>query len=423
MASKSILKKIRNTLVTLAVILVAILSFHSLTDMPKVSFSVLIPDEDLSFPLHVEPFPGIKHRFAVVEKPGIVKWAFDSSKKAEGTLLDIKSKISMEFWEDGLLSLAFDPRFDENHYYYIWYTARPATTVTLSRMTMNQDFTTDPSSELVILKIKKLPTGHNGGTIRFDKQGYLYLSIGESLIGEGSGLLKKEVLLTTSTLFGSLIRIDVRGATKESPYKIPPDNPFVNETGDVRKEIWAHGFRNPWRYSIDSVTQEIYLGDVGGDHWEEVDKVVKGGYYGWPEMEGTHCFSRITPTSCDETGKILPIAEFGHDQIRAIAGGLIYRGNAIPWLKGKYVFSDYIRGIYSIDIKHAQGIVRKASIIAHKPPIPNGVNRGEPMHIVSISPDSEGEFYLADLRGGVYRMQDLKMSDGIKNFFSYLFIF
>lgn len=402
------------------VLLLAAMAIRAALWMPKVSFSPLIPDEPLEFPLHVDIFPDDASRFVVVEKTGKIKWFKRDSLKAGGVMLNIADRVDLNHWEDGLLSFAFDPNFENNGYFYIHYTMASPTRVRLSRFKMNAGFMADSASEHVILELEKEGTGHNGGMIQFDREGYLYLSL-----GDGNQTVSEAVKQTTKTLFGSILRIDISQSSIEQPYKIPKDNPFVGED-DSRAEIWAHGFRNPWRFSIDPVSQEIYLGDVGNLDYEEINKVEKGGYYGWPVMEGTFCSPPDEPQNCDKTQSIPPLAEVSHETLRAIVGGYIYRGNDIPWLKGQYVFSDFIRGVYSVDFNKktsGDGVIREITTLSYKSPVLNGPNKGEAMHIVSFVSDANGELYLADLRGGVYKLEEVNFPTMAENFFHHMFTF
>ena len=179
------------------------------------------------------------------------------------------------------MAIAFDPEFEKNKYFYVFYSVEQPSVSRISRFTMNADYTASKSSEFVILEIQQKSAWHNGGMLLFGKDKMLYASIGD----DQSGKLSQ----TRKSLLGSVLRIDVSKSTKEKPYKIPPDNPFLTSDDGSLGEIWAYGFRNPWRFSFDRETQKMYLGDVGHNNAEEVDLVEKGKNYGWPRMEGKHC--------------------------------------------------------------------------------------------------------------------------------------
>ena len=188
--------------------------------------------------------------------------------------------------------------------------------------------------ERIIMEIPQPEANHNGGQLAFGPDGMLYIALGDGggggdrhgTIGNGQDI---------NTLLGSILRIDING---EQPYAIPPDNPFVGTDG--LDEIWAYGLRNPWRFSFDREgTNQLYAADVGQSQWEEINIIEKGGNYGWRIMEGMHCYNPAT--NCDQTGLILPIAEYSHSVGISITGGYVYRGSQIPELYGKYVFGDY----------------------------------------------------------------------------------
>jgi glucose/arabinose dehydrogenase len=199
----------------------------------------------------------------------------------------------------------------------------------------------DPSSATVILTIPQPEANHNGGLVQFGPDGYLYIGIGDGggagdrhgTIGNGQEL---------ASLLGKLLRIDVN----RSPYAIPTSNPFKDRAG-ARPEIWAFGLRNPWRWSFDRRTGDLYIADVGQDKYEEIDlqpASSRGGEnYGWRLMEGKHCFN---PSSgCEQTGLTMPVAEYDHSKGCSVTGGYVYRGARYPWLDGLYFFADYCSGI------------------------------------------------------------------------------
>ena len=241
--------------------------------------------------------------------------------------------------EEGLLSAAFSPDFPNDRRIYVYYTqGAPAPTV-LSRFNV-QGAAIDTGNETRILEVPDFASNHNGGRVLFGPDGYLYLSLGDG----GGGGDPQESGQDTDSLRGKMLRLKVTG---EDRYSIPPDNPFVG-TGGL-DEIWAYGLRNPWRYSFDRATGELWVGDVGQGSFEEVDLVVRGGNYGWDCFEG---FSTFESNGCPAEGFQFPRAVYGtHDGGScSITGGYVYRGAALPELVGQYVFADYCSGlIWTLD--------------------------------------------------------------------------
>ena len=301
--------------------------------------------------------------------------------------------------EEGLLAIALDPDFAQNGYVYAYYSYRPSTDKRGSRIARfnttgeGDTFAFDDDSELVILEIPQPALNHNGGSLLFGPDGMLYLGLGDGGWGGdplGSGQ-------DIGTLLGSVIRIDVRGASAEEPYAIPPDNPMVDREG-ARPEIWAYGLRNPWRMSFDDETGFLWAGDVGQDRAEEIDIIQPGGNFGWNITEGKSCFPQ--DEECDLTGITMPVWEYGRSHGCSIIGGYVYRGQAIPSLRGWYVYADYCTGL-------VWGI--HAETAAAGEPVDELLLTDEaPQWILSLAEDSSGEIYLLSRQnvGGdsIYRL-------------------
>lgn len=228
-------------------------------------------------------------------------------------------------------------------------------------------------------------------------------------------------------LLGTILRLDVDRAAGGKPYAVPPDNPFVDASDGIRPEIWAYGFRNPWRISIDRENGRLYVGDVGAHKFEEITRVKKGGNHGWPTLEGIRCFD--PPVNCKREGLEMPLAAFPHDFLRTVIGGYVYRGSDLPFLKGRYVFADFFRGLYSLS-PEAEGIAHTAKTLVFRA---RGSGRGddaEPktgllvrfyrelltslyggggneLRISSLAEDSRGELYVLGIYGGIYRLAKL----------------
>jgi len=275
--------------------------------------------------------------FFVVEQDGTV---FEVAAGGEVIpILDLRDRVLRSGNEEGLLSLALDPDFDQNRHVWAYYSAGNPRRSVLARFTRQPSRgVIDRASQLVVLEFPQPFANHNGGAIRFGPDGMLYLGLGDGgSAGDPSGNGQKK-----DTLLGKIIRIDVRNATAERPYVVPPDNPFVGEAG-ARGEIWAYGLRNPWRMSFDAPTGALWAGDVGQGAVEEIDVITRGWNYGWNRMEGDRCFRPAN--DCDRTGLALPVVSYGHENGRcSIVGGMVYRGTKVPEIANAYVYGDTCSG-------------------------------------------------------------------------------
>lgn len=271
----------------------------------------------------------------------------DEDTRESHVFLDISEKLYSGL-EEGLLGLAFDPDYRDNGRFYVYFGAPDPKRMVLSRYSVRPDnpMKADPDSELVLLEIPGI-SAYEGGQLAFGPDGFLYVSVG---IGGGGGRPDSPESSNgqdMSTLRGSLLRIDVSGGSDGQEYRIPPDNPFVG-VPDVRPEIWAYGFRNPWRFSFDRETGGLWLGDVGNSMREEINLVKKGGNYGWNFMEGTICHQ---PEGCDLDSLEPPLVELDEETkiYCAIIGGYVFRGRDIPPLVGAYLYADFCAGtIYAV---------------------------------------------------------------------------
>ena len=318
-------------------------------------------------PLDVEPaFPNISlqrmvhltyssendDRLFVVLQPGRIVFFEDRRDAAEvHTFMDISARVSDRGNEEGLLGLAFDPDYESNGYFYVYYSAANPRRSVISRFSVdpNDPDRADDSSETEILVVPQPYSNHNGGHLVFGPDGYLYVGLGDG----GSANDPKGNGQDRTTLLGSIIRIDVSTLDSQGRYAVPPDNPFAGEGGGVRPEIWAYGLRNPWRFNFDLATGDLWAADVGQNAWEEVDVIRPGANYGWNIMEGAHCLSggrsltgllRGSSAECDRTGLELPVVEYGRDDGCSITGGYVYRGERLPSLAGAYVYGDFCSG-------------------------------------------------------------------------------
>ena len=326
-------------------------------------------------------------RLLVSEQDGRI-WAFGPSGSgvlAATEFLDITGRVSSRRSEEGLLGLALHPT--DEQFLYVYYSAADPRRSVVSRFTLAADQShVDAGSELVILEVGQPYANHNGGQIAFGHDGYLYIGLGDGgSAGDplGSGQ-------DTSSLLGSILRIDVSQANPAQPYAIPPDNPFAS--GGGRGEIWAYGLRNPWRFGFDRDTGELWTGDVGQNRWEEIDLIRRGGNYGWNRLEGNHCFSA---RDCDRTGTIPPVWEYSLDgQPCSVIGGYVYRGSAIPWLRGVYVYGDFCTGeVFGLRYADGQVIERQRLADTRR-------------RIMSFAEDDSGQLYLLSQKSGIYRLTD-----------------
>lgn len=405
-------KKLFKGGVGLLTVVVVLLCVRAWILRPRVDFVELAPEEFFVVPTSMASIPGKPNRLFVAEKGGVVKWFFKESKKADGTLIDLSKTIYSEGWEEGLLCIVFDPDFATNRYFYLFYSLDNPKKSRISRFTTNDDYTADLSSELKIFEISKFADTHNGGQMLFGKDGYLYVSIGEAMIAPAD----RQNLQNKKTLYGTIIRIDVSQSTTSSPYQVPHDNPFVKTGDGARPEIWAYGFRNPWRFGFDRKDGVIYVADVGADKREEIDKVTKGANYGWAIVEGDLCYPPDVK-ECDKKGLTPPMAIFDHLFLRSVIGGYVYRGNALPWLEGQYVFGDYLRGLFYIPIdKPEDEIITIPNVLAYKMLTPHGMERGKPLHISTFYEDPDGELYIVNLRGTVSQITDISFIKAVKGF-------
>ncbi|HJX15931.1 MAG TPA: PQQ-dependent sugar dehydrogenase [Candidatus Deferrimicrobiaceae bacterium] len=274
-------------------------------------------------------------RVFVVEQAGTIR-TLDNS--AALPFLDIRDRV-LSGGEQGLLSVAFPPGFAATRRFYVNYTRIQDGATVVSRFLVNSDSrAADNGSETVLLTIAQPFSNHNGGQLAFGPDGYLYIGMGDG----GSGGDPFNNAQNPASLLGKILRIDVESG--QAPYAVPASNPFLSDN-TARGEIWATGLRNPWRFSFDRATGDLYIGDVGQGQFEEIDfqpSASPGGEnYGWNVMEGAHCF--LGP-SCDNTGLVLPVAEYDHGLGCSVSGGMVYRGAEFPSFQGTYVYGDFCTG-------------------------------------------------------------------------------
>ncbi len=328
-------------------------------------------------------------RLFVAEQEGTIR-VFenrDDVEKAE-VFLDLRDVTLRKGNEEGLLGLTFHPKFQENGQFFVYYSTPPQTSV-VSRFTVSDDNPNqaDRESEEVLLKLDQPFRNHNGGSIRFGHDGYLYIGLGDG----GDANDPHANAQNLETLLGSILRIDVDHKDEGLGYAIPKDNPFVGRD-DARGEIWAYGLRNPWRISFDRETGQLWTGDVGQNRFEEVNRIVKGGNYGWNKREGMHSFEPQSPAK--ETDLIDPMAEYFRHEGQSVTGGVVYRGPNLKDYTGAYFYGDYLYGNvwalrFDVDTTTSNQRVAETGL-----------------QIAAFGEDPAGEMLLCTFDGHLYRLTE-----------------
>ncbi|HEX5589510.1 MAG TPA: PQQ-dependent sugar dehydrogenase [Candidatus Limnocylindrales bacterium] len=324
-------------------------------------------------------------RLFVVEQGGRI-WVLRDGKRSDRPYLDARPLLDESSGERGLLGLAFAPDFSTSGRIYLSHTGPgPANVITRLRVDPAADAVTLDRAERV-LALDDPAHNHNGGMIAFGPDGYLWIGTGDG----GRAGDPWDHARDPGSRLGKMLRIDVAS----HPYRVPPDNPLLGRRG-AAPEVWALGLRNPWRFSFDRETGELWIGDVGQGAWEEIDfedpKAGGGRHYGWRTMEGRHCFD--PRQGCDPEGLTPPIHEYGHDQGCSVTGGYVYRGRAIPALVGRYLFSDYCTGTVWALERGEGGEVRVQVLLESRRPVS------------SFGEGPDGEIYLCDHQGAVLRIE------------------
>lgn len=325
-------------------------------------------------------------RLFVVEQPGTIR-VISNGSLLPAPFLDIQGRVDFG-GEKGLLGLAFHPDFSQNHRFFVNYDrvvgGQMQTVIAEFLSSSSNPDQADPSSERILFTVDQPFVNHKGGQLAFGPDGFLYIGLGDG--GSGGDPLGNGQ--SRQTLLGKMLRIDVDHTSSGLQYAIPSDNPFVN--GVDRGEIWAYGFRNPWRFSFDSSNGRLFVGDVGQNNFEEIDIAQKGGNFGWNIMEGLHCFN---PSSgCNMANLILPILEYDHGEGDAVIGGYVYRGAAIPQLVGTYLLSDFETGTIWGLTENSDATWSRATLLS----------TGK--HISSFGRDEAGELYVLDYAGSLMKI-------------------
>lgn len=335
-------------------------------------------------PIFALQAPGDGTRWYVVEQAGRVL-VFDDvpTPGAADTFVDIRGTVDDGPNEAGLLGMAFHPDYANNGYVYLSYTTGGPLTSRIVRYTVNGAGTAlQTNTAFEIYSIRQPFGNHNGGMIAFGPDGHLYFGLGDG--GSGGDPLGAGQDITTD--LGAILRLDVDGG---SPYAIPPTNPFYQVTG--RDEIYAYGLRNPWRFSFDRVTGELWAGDVGQNRLEEVDIVQLGGNYGWNIREGDRCYNN---PNCDSSGLIDPVATYGRGEGQSITGGYVYRGTQVPGLEGVYLYADFVSGRLWGLFENLQTGEYEDDVL---------LNTGQ--NIASFAEGVDGELYIMTFGGQMLQIQ------------------
>jgi glucose/arabinose dehydrogenase len=341
----------------------------------------------LSSPLYLTAPPGDGNRLFIVEQTGAIRIIKDGT-LLPTAFLDLSAQV-LAGGEQGLLGLAFYPDYAATGRFVVHYTDIAGDTRVSSFLVSGDPDVADPTSEQLILTADQPFSNHNGGQITFGPDGYLYLGLGDG----GSSGDPQGRGQDLSELLGSILRLDVQSGT---PYTVPADNPFVAQAG-ARPEVWSYGLRNPWRFSFDRATGDLYIADVGEREIEEIDVAPategagRGINYGWNRMEGSRCFGT---GQCDQSGLVLPTHEYGHSQGCSVTGGYVYRGSAIPALQSLYFYGDYCQG-WVRSFRYTGGV---AAEVTEWPTLkPGGL-------VTSFGEDAAGEVYVIAANGGVFKI-------------------
>jgi glucose/arabinose dehydrogenase len=340
--------------------------------------------QGLDFPVDLAAPPGDSRLF-IVEKTGKIRIVKDGAVLA-GPFLDLSSLVSGG-GEQGLLGLAFHPQYAANGTFVVDYTDRSGNTVVARYHVSSNPDIADPASGNILLPVTQPYSNHNGGAVAFGPDGYLYISLGDG----GSGGDPQNHGQDRTDLLGSLLRIDPDNG---NPYNIPASNPYAQSTR-FRREIWNYGLRNPWRFSFDRQTGDLYIADVGQGELEEIDVAPAGSAggenYGWRIMEGRSCYNA---SRCNASGLVLPVLQYSHADGCSVTGGFVYRGQAIPDLEGTYFYSDYCSG-WIRSFKYRNGVATEQRSWPDLNP------RGS---VTSFGQDAQGELYVLVSGGNVYRI-------------------
>ncbi len=371
--------------ILISVIFIFLLSIQSAIGQPVIE--VAYPNLSFNLPIDFQVANGVDDTVFVAERAGrIHKFRNDVDTDNSTVILNITSKVNTS-GEGGLLGFTFHPDFQNNPYLFVHYTTSDPFRSVFSRYTIDPGTgLAESGSEFILFEIDQPFNNHNAGQVRFGPDGYLYIATGDG----GSGGDPLENGQNPTTLLGNILRIDINDTDPGLNYAIPPDNPFVGNNEGIREEIFAYGFRNPFRFSFDAETGDLWVGDVGQSRREEIDLVEIGKNYGWNTMEGSLCFDPVS--GCDQTGLELPVFEYSQPGSQSVTGGFRYRGSDVPELAGRYVYADFVSGnVWSFEF--------------------DGVNASDNQlidqltgnSVVCFGEDQDRELYICSFDGNIYR--------------------
>jgi glucose/arabinose dehydrogenase len=341
-------------------------------------YNVAFPNLRFSQPVLITHAPETQDRLYVVEQGGTIQSFENRASVSDSTVFfDIEKATSNRFLtggEQGLLGLAFDPEYSENGYFYVNYTAGNPRRTVIARYQVDDNQRVQYATETILLEVEQDYANHNGGMIAFGPDGYLYIGMGDG----GSGGDPKNRAQDPQSLLGKMLRIDTDGS-------VPSDNPFVGDE-TIQDEIWAIGLRNPWRFSFDRETGALWAADVGQNAVEEINRIVRGGNYGWRYYEGSREYNLDSSARGKQFEK--PIFEYSHRDGRSVTGGVVYRGAAYPNLQGWYFFGDFVTGaMWMLNTSNNETVTLKD--------FPNPAAFGE---------DQRGELYIVSYQGQIYKL-------------------
>lgn len=381
-------------------------------------------------PVHALPIASTaanQQDFLVTEKSGRVFYWPNPFGSTPQVVLDLRERTDSADLEDGLLSVALQ-KDASGLWLLAYYNLKDPKRVRLSKFKISDRATmiADPASEVPLLELQKVYSGHNGGHIQFGPDNMLWISVGEGHLSERN---RSDELITKKTLFGSILRLNV---VNQRTYAIPEDNPYRGNKLGIPEEVWVSGLRNPWRFSFLDRTH-LLIGDVGHESFEELNLAEAGDHLGWPMAEGPYCYpSRLPPSECQSVPFRLPLASFSHAVMRSITGGLIYRGTAIPRLAGKYIFGDYLKGLMSLSLpssadnkpaNFASYFAANYALVFPKLPMWFGPQKGRTLLFVSFAEGEDKEIYAVSLNGGIFKIVPINWKIWIRAFFYQLLNF
>lgn len=376
---------------TPSLLLLLIYALFTQPALAQVQVDVAFESLFFSNPVDLQhPGDGTNRLFLVQQNDAQI-WAFpdDLSSGNATEFINLSDRVRTNGGEEGLLGLAFHPDYANNGYFYVYYSASSPRRSVIERFTVseNDPNQADRETGLVILEVDQPYENHNGGQLAFGPDdGYLYIALGDGGSGgdpQGNGQNRE-------TLLGNILRIDVDGTENGLNYRIPTDNPYAGNTQNYREEIFAYGFRNPWRMSFDEPTGRLWVADVGQNEREEVAIVAKGENHGWKIMEGFQCYP--SSVNCDPAGLTLPVWDYGRDLGASVTGGYVYRGSRAPELNGFYIYSDFVSGrIWALKYIQDQPTTNiEIFDLAH--------------NVGSFGVSASGELYILAFNGRIYQL-------------------